>query len=77
MAQIYLILKQKKNTTKRLYIVNKNPSELVNKLQNIIPKAVDTIFFYFLIFKESLITIFLLSLIFLTDTTIFLFLFFS
>ena len=57
-----------------LYIVNKNPSELVNKLQNIIPKAVDTIFFYFLIFKESLITIFLLSLIFITDTTIFLFL---
>ena len=60
--------------SKYLYILNKNPSEIVNKLNYIIPKAVDTIFFYFLILKESLITAFLLFLILYADIKIFIFL---
>ena len=51
-----------------LYINKKNPSELINKFNQVIPKAVETIFFCFFLLRETLITIYILILLIYTSS---------
>ena len=51
-----------------LYINKKNPSELLNKFNQVIPKAVETIFFCFFLFREILISFYILILLIYTSS---------